>query len=122
MYSVREITPPGFINTTPDLVSVTVTPGGAVLVDFGNARPGQNGQFCASSGQCLSMNCVEQICCDTACTESGHTCKVPGREGTCLPIKTAPVPALSGFGKVVGLAVLLLIAGAQLQRRRSRPR
>jgi MYXO-CTERM domain-containing protein len=66
----------------------------------------------------VSTQCVNQICCDTACTEPNHTCTLPGREGTCLPITTAPAPTLSGLGKLVGLGVLLLIAAAGLRRRR----
>jgi hypothetical protein len=66
------------------------------------------------------MHCVDQVCCDTACTEADHSCALPGREGTCLPITAAPAPTLSGIGKLIGLGVLLLIAGAQLQRRRRR--
>jgi hypothetical protein len=69
---------------------------------------------------CLSMNCVDSVCCDTACTEPDHVCNLPGREGTCLPITAAPAPALSGIGKFFGLGMLLLIAAAGLRRLRLR--
>ena len=85
-----------------------------------NTPLGENGEPCMSGSQCLSMNCVDQVCCDTACTLPDHACNLPGREGTCLPITAAPAPALTGFGKFVGLAVLLLIAAAGLHRRRLR--
>jgi hypothetical protein len=68
----------------------------------------------------MSMNCVDQVCCDTPCTEPDHVCNLPGREGTCLPIATAPAPVLSGIGKLGGLAALMLAAGAGLYRRRRR--
>jgi len=67
---------------------------------------------------CLSLNCVDNVCCDTACTQPDHTCTLPGREGTCVPITSAPAPALTELGKVVGVIVLLLIAGLGLRRRR----
>jgi hypothetical protein len=50
--------------------------------------------------------------------QPNHTCDLPGREGTCLPITNAPAPALTDTGKLVGLGVLLLIAGLRLRRRR----
>jgi hypothetical protein len=71
-------------------------------------------------GQCLSMNCVDQVCCDSACTLPDHACNLPGREGTCLPITAAPAPALSGFGKLLGIGILLLTAAAGLRRLRAR--
>jgi hypothetical protein len=52
------------------------------------------------------------------CTGEDEICNLPGREGECLPITTAPAPALSDVGKFVGLGVLLLIAVIQLWRRR----
>jgi hypothetical protein len=69
---------------------------------------------------CLSMHCVDSVCCDTACTEPDHACNLPGREGTCLPITTAPAPTLSGIGRFLGMGVLLLIAAAGLRRLRLR--
>ncbi len=69
---------------------------------------------------CLSMHCVDQTCCDSAHTLPDHSCDLPGREGTCLPITAAPAPALSGLGKLLGMGILLLIAGAGLRRLRVR--
>jgi len=77
-----------------------------------------NGQPCATPGQCQSMNCVDGVCCDTACTQADHVCNLPGREGTCLSITAAPAPAVSGIGKLLAIAVLLLVAGARLALRR----
>jgi hypothetical protein len=69
---------------------------------------------------CLSMHCVDTVCCDSACTLPDHSCTLPGREGTCLPITAAPAPTLSGFGKLLGMGILLLIAAAGLRRLRAR--
>jgi hypothetical protein len=68
----------------------------------------------------MSMNCVLDICCDSPCLQPDHTCDLPGREGHCVPITNAPAPALTDLGKVIGLGVLLLIAGTALRRRRLR--
>jgi len=71
-------------------------------------------------GQCLSMHCVDGVCCDTACDGPDQICNLPGREGTCLPITAAPAPALTGAGKLVGVAVLLLVAAVGIRLRRTR--
>ena len=62
------------------------------------------------------MFCVDGRCCNEACTEEGFICDQFGREGECLPV--AQTPALSDLGKLVGLAVLLLIAAIGLWRSR----
>jgi hypothetical protein len=98
----------------------TVTQTGTTTATPTNTRPKEDGQACTTPGQCQSMHCVDAVCCDTTCTEADHICNLPGREGTCLPITAAPAPALSGIGTVLGIAVLLLIAGARMALRRSR--
>jgi hypothetical protein len=60
------------------------------------------------------------VCCDAPCTDPRFICNLPGREGTCLPKVSAPAPTLTDLGKVIGLGVLLLIAGFALRRRRLR--
>ena len=100
----------GTSNTDTPTSTPTVTPTATAT----NTPPGENGQPCTTPGQCQSMHCVDGVCCDTACTEADHICNLPGREGTCLAITAAPAPALSGIGTVLGIAVLLLIAGARL--------
>ena len=105
-------TPTGTPSSTPTNTAPTATPT--------NTPRGANGQPCTTPGQCQSMNCVDAVCCETACTEADHICNLPGREGTCLPITAAPAPALSGIGKLLGIVVLLLIAGARMAWRRGR--
>ena len=63
------------------------------------------------------MNCVDQVCCDTACTEPDHVCNLPGREGTCLPNTAAPAPALSWLGVLIALGAITSIAGVAIRRR-----
>lgn len=84
-----------------------------------NTPAGQIGEPCTTPSQCQSMFCVDGVCCDEPCTGPNETCDLPGREGECLPITTAPAPALSDTGKLVGLGVLLLIAALQLRRWRT---
>jgi hypothetical protein len=94
----------------------TVTPTHIPTATPSNTPKSENGQPCTTPDSCASKNCVDMVCCDTACTEPDHTCALPGRQGTCLPLTAAPAPTLSGIGKLIGLGVLLLIAGARLQR------
>jgi hypothetical protein len=98
----------------------TVTPTGTATATATNTPLAENGRPCTTPGQCQSMHCVDGVCCDTACTEADHICNLPGREGTCLAITAAPAPALSGMGTLLGVAVLLLIAGARLAFARTR--
>jgi hypothetical protein len=43
----------------------------------------QNGQTCTAGGECVSTNCVDGYCCDTACTGTCKSCAVAGNLGTC---------------------------------------
>jgi hypothetical protein len=49
-------------------------PAGAVL-----------GSACARDQECASGFCVDNICCDTRCSEVCATCTAPGSEGVCGP-------------------------------------
>jgi hypothetical protein len=69
--------------------------------------------------QCASLNCVEAVCCDTTCAEPNHTCTLPGREGTCLPITAAPAPALTRWGLLAGAVALASVAALALRHRAS---
>jgi len=42
-----------------------------------------NGASCASSCECGSGNCVDGVCCNTACTGVCVACNLPGLLGTC---------------------------------------
>jgi hypothetical protein len=45
---------------------------------------------------------------------------LPGREGTCLPIVVPLAPTLSRIGQLIGLTLLLVVAGIGLRRRQRR--
>jgi hypothetical protein len=66
------------------------------------------------------MNCVQDVCCDTACTGADQSCIIPGREGTCLPETFAPAPTLTWKGLAAALGGIILIAAAAIRRRIAR--
>jgi len=58
-----------------------------IMIDSGNPDQPlkQIGETCGGAAECGSKQCVEGVCCDTACDQACFTCKNPGSEGTCLP-------------------------------------
>src|SRR5262249_51340961 len=43
-----------------------------------------NGSGCSDGSQCMSGNCVDNVCCTSdACTAAGERCDIPGEEGRC---------------------------------------
>lgn len=42
-----------------------------------------NGASCTHGGQCTSGNCVDEVCCDSACTGACHACNLAGSPGAC---------------------------------------
>lgn len=45
-----------------------------------------NGSSCSVSDDCVSGHCVAGICCSEACTETCHSCAVPGSVGRCVQV------------------------------------
>ena len=66
---------------------------------------------------CVSGNCVDDVCCDTECNEPDQICNLAGSVGTCTDI-TAPAPTTSRTGLLIGLGLLAAIAALALWRRR----
>jgi hypothetical protein len=52
--------------------------------------PYANGTACTSARDCLTGNCVDSVCCDTACVGKCAACDVPAKIGTCTPVVGAP--------------------------------
>ncbi|MBD3247441.1 hypothetical protein GF378_02365, partial [Candidatus Pacearchaeota archaeon] len=57
-----------------------------------------NGEQCASGDECQSGNCVEGVCCDTACSGGCYSClasRTGGSDGTCSAVidNTDPLDA-----------------------------
>jgi MYXO-CTERM domain-containing protein len=51
------------------------------------------GASCSSTGSCRSGFCVDDVCCETACTGGCDRCDLPGTVGTCT---VAPIGSLGG--------------------------
>ena len=49
-----------------------------------------NGQSCSSSTECANGNCVDGVCCNTACGGQCEACDVNGSIGTCKAVTGAP--------------------------------
>ncbi|HXJ23164.1 MAG TPA: hypothetical protein VMT03_23300 [Polyangia bacterium] len=45
--------------------------------------PKQDGQLCKSADECKSNQCVDGVCCDSACTGACRSCALPGSIGKC---------------------------------------
>jgi hypothetical protein len=43
------------------------------------------GVLCSSPWECSSDQCVDGVCCATACGQACHACNLPSSPGTCLP-------------------------------------
>lgn len=82
----------------------TLLPDGRVMISGGHA-PGVaapvfnsveiwgaagNGTGCANGGECVSLQCVEGVCCNSACTGLCQSCRASlqggGADGTCGPV------------------------------------
>ncbi len=55
-----------------------------------------NGQVCAGAGECLSGNCIDGVCCNTACGAECFACNVAGSVGTCTPNLAGTEGGLNG--------------------------
>ncbi len=73
-----------------------------------------DGAMCTDPSDCLSGNCVDDVCCNSPCDGPNASCDVPGREGTC--VNRAPAPALSGAGLLAAAALLAGLGGLGLLR------
>jgi len=85
------------------------------------STPIPDGGACLDPIDCLSGNCVQNVCCDTLCNLPGQFCNLPGSVGTCSE-PAAPVPAASNGGLAAILAALVAIGGLAVWRRRSMTR
>jgi hypothetical protein len=46
----------------------------------------KDGSSCSLDEDCASFQCQDGICCDQACSGACQSCRLPGSEGTCLPL------------------------------------
>jgi hypothetical protein len=92
-------TPTATITSTPTVTGTPVPQGGA----------------CTTATQCATGNCVDGVCCDTACSGPLDRCNLPGQGGTCASA-AAGAPLLTPGGVLVALLVLAGIALVALRR------
>ena len=105
----------------PDMMN-PATGGGAQFVNQCKCVA-PDGSDCNDPTDCLSGNCVEDVCCDTPCDQPGEICNAAGDRGTCVQ-PVAPAPAVSTRGLLFATAVLLglgLVAILSLRRGRHSP-
>ncbi len=92
------------------LATATLLPSGKVLVTGGQSTNGNtlsilasseifrvtNSGACQTSNDCVSTNCVDGVCCDTACVGECEACDVQGSVGTCTGVDGVPHGARVG--------------------------
>jgi hypothetical protein len=49
-----------------------------------------DGTACERDGACASGHCVDEVCCDAACTGQCEACHLEGNEGTCTAVEGSP--------------------------------
>jgi hypothetical protein len=85
----------------------TVIGDGTVLVAGGNSGGATTSsaeilripQSCTSNASCMSGNCVDGYCCNTACNGACDQCNLPNQQGLCLPAPagSAGAPSCSPY-------------------------
>ncbi len=76
-----------------------------------------DGGECTDPADCESGNCVDDVCCESACDGANEQCNLPGLEGNCLAL-SATVPAASNHGLMMAIAAVLAVGLLAMARRR----
>lgn len=62
-------------------------------VSTGTCGKRKNGQVCSDASDCESAQCVDGVCCESACQGACRSCALPGSPGQCVEIPAgAPDP------------------------------
>lgn len=101
--------------TATSTATSSETATGTVTATATNTRVPQGGA-CTSPSQCITGFCVDDVCCDRACTAPLEQCNLPGQVGTCATA-AAQAPALTLWGLVAGLLTLAAVAASAVRRR-----
>ncbi len=80
--------------------------------------PSRLGESCTVADTCGSGFCVDSVCCESACSQDGFACNLPGSEGLCRAPQGVPVLSASALALLV-LALSALAALAMRRRRRA---
>lgn len=59
-----------------------------------------NGSACSAATECLSGNCIDGVCCNTACGALCQACNIAGSIGTCANVPAGSDPASECAGAV----------------------
>ena len=68
---------------------------------------------------CISGNCVDDVCCAEVSCPVGQSCDNPGNAGICSADPAAPAPAISRQGAFLAVALLIVIGAVGFIRRRT---
>ncbi len=74
----------GIPTFTPVALGNACSEGSGTVCDGAGACTLANGAVCVQGVECVSGNCVDGVCCNTACTDTCQACNVAGNVGTCL--------------------------------------
>lgn len=66
--------------------------GAEVCNGAAGCRPGEDGLACTAGVECSSGNCVDGVCCDTACAGTCESCNLAGSGGVCTIIPDSQDP------------------------------
>ena len=50
------------------------------------------GTTCGAANECASGNCVDGVCCESACAGECETCNLPNTLGKCMPVPDGEDP------------------------------
>ena len=67
-------------------------PGGALACDGTGACKKIAAETCAAAAECISGNCVDGVCCETACAGDCRSCALAGTAGVCTSIPSGQDP------------------------------
>ena len=65
----------------------------------GSCGPKGIGQDCGTGDQCQSGNCVDGVCCETACTGRCTFCAAPDSRGRCVPVRAGTMDQRAARGE-----------------------
>lgn len=104
------------VSPTPTSTATHTPTATATATGTATRTPQPNGADCTSGTECASTFCVDDVCCNSACSGPFDTCDAPPEPGVCVQV--APAPPVSRRGLFTGLALLTLIGAAALWHQR----
>jgi hypothetical protein len=56
----------------------------------------KQGEACGTGEECVTQNCADGVCCDTACGDACQACNLPDNVGTCVAVARGKSPVHGG--------------------------